>query len=79
MNLNCGVPQGLVLCPILFIIHTNDLLNSLNFSENDDTTIFVFADDTTICMSSTNVDELYTMLNLDLNTISDWFKANKSL
>ena len=72
MNLNCGVPQGSVLGPLLFIIYTNDLPNALKFSK-----CILFANNTTIFLTSNNVDELYAMLNLDLNTISDWFKANK--
>ena len=65
MNLNCGVPQGSVVGSLLFIIYTNDLHNALKFSK-----CILFADDTTIFLTSNNVDELYAMLNLDLNTIS---------
>jgi retron-type reverse transcriptase len=42
LNVSCGVPQGSVLGPLLFIIYTNDLPNSLNYS-----TCILFADDTT--------------------------------
>ena len=37
----------------------------------------LFADDTTIFYSTKHLDELYDYISFDLNTLSDWFKANK--
>ena len=37
----------------------------------------LFADDTTIFYSTKHLDELYENISFDLNTLSDWFKANK--
>jgi hypothetical protein len=37
----------------------------------------LFADDTTLYKSSTNINELYTNMNADLKVLSDWFQANK--
>ena len=71
-NILCGVPQGSVLGPLLFIIYTNDLPSCLKHTK-----CILFADDTTIYASSSSLNQLYNFLNLDLDTTADWFKANK--
>lgn len=68
----CGVPQGSVLGPLLFIIYTNDLPNSLTH-----TNAILFADDTTIYTKSNSIVSLYEKVNYDLNSLHDWFKTNK--
>jgi hypothetical protein len=68
----CGVPQGSVLGPLHFIIYTNDLPNCLKYSK-----CILFADDTTVYLSSFNLPKLYDSLNYDLNNLTDWFRANK--
>ena len=72
MDITCGVPQGSVLGPLLFIIYTNDLPDCLSHCET-----ILFADDTTIYESSTDVKYLYTNMNKNLENLSDWFKSNK--
>ena len=72
LDMTCGVPQGSVLGPLLFIIYTNDLPNCLNSSR-----CILFADDTTIYISSKDINNLFITMNSDLECISDWFKANK--
>ena len=71
-KVECGVPQGSVLGPLLFIIYTNDLPNCLNITK-----AILFADDTTVYMTSNNMKHLYTIVNHELDNLTDWFRANK--
>ena len=68
----CGVPQGSILGPLLFILYINNLPNNLTNSK-----AILFADDTTIYMSSTNIVQLYESINRDLDSLSEWFRANR--
>lgn len=71
-NITCGVPQGSVLGPLLFIIYTNDLPDALTHAKS-----ILFADDTTLYISDNNLNRLYTEMNEELDVLTDWFKANK--
>lgn len=68
----CGVPQGSVLGPLLFIIYTNDLPNCLNITK-----AILFADDTTVYLASNDDKYLYSTMNRELDKLTDWFRANK--
>jgi retron-type reverse transcriptase len=71
-TINCGVPQGSILGPLLFLIYINDLPQCLKHS-----TARMYADDTNITTTGTSIREIVTHANDDLNNISDWLKANK--
>jgi hypothetical protein len=70
-EMTCGVPQGSILGPLLFILLINDLPNASSFFT------LIFADDTLLQFSGTDLHKLYNLANSELNKISDWFKANK--
>src|SRR6218665_1855702 len=69
---NCGVPQGSNLGPLLFILYINDLANI------SPTLYFIlFADDTNVFYSHASWGELVRIINEELLKINDWFLANK--
>ena len=70
--LSYGTPQGSCLGPLLFLIFINDLHYSVSYG-----TSLLFADDTTLLHSHKNLRYLKWTVETDLNSLMDWFKANK--
>ena len=70
-HINCGVPQGSILGPLLFLIYINDIKNSTEL------TLLCFADDTTVSFSSSHPETLYDTMNTQLELLNQWFGANK--
>ena len=70
-DINTGVPQGSILCPLLFNIFINDLFYLLTNSE-----VCNFADDNTLYSSNKNLKHVFSNLKYDLRNVLDWFKIN---
>ena len=71
-NIKCGVPQGSILGPLLFLLYVNDIVNVSN-----DLLPILFADDTNIFLEGTDIDEMCTIMNSEIEKLCSWLNVNK--
>ena len=72
LSISCGVPQGSVLGPLLFLIYINDLPNA-----SKKLTFYLFADDTNIYYECKDLCNLNKIVNKELKLVKKWLDANK--
>ena len=71
-KITCGVPQGSILGPLLFLIYVNDVVKCIKNCK-----IKLYADDTVIYTAKHNFQLASNMIQEDLDCYSTWCKQNK--
>ena len=72
LTISCGVPQGSVLGPLLFLIYVNDFANCSKLLEFN-----LYADDSNLFYKSNTLLALQTDLNKELAEVYKWLCVNK--
>lgn len=70
-TVKCGVPQGSILGPLLFVVYMNDL------RDNVDEHIVSYADDTSVVVSGRSADDLKLKSTSALVKLKGWFDTNE--
>ena len=70
-DITCGVPQGSILGPLLFLCYINDLHVSVNCKA------FLYADDTALMVSDKTSEKVKTVLGQELVNCNEWLTDNK--
>ena len=71
-RVSCGVPQGSILGPQLFLLYINDIVKV-----SEAMWPILYADDTNILCSGKDLGQLIDSTNQVLENLHDWFNANK--
>ena len=70
-DLSCGVPQGSILGPLLFLLYVNDMPQAVNCE------LLLYADDSVLFFTHKDLEVINMQLNQDFNSLCDWFVDNK--
>ncbi len=70
-TITCGVPQGSILRPLLFLIYVNDIPSAVRCKT------LLYADDTALIVSGKSAEIIQQILSSELESIREWLNDNK--
>lgn len=71
-RIECGVPQGSILGPLLFSLYIDDVTHAVDHSK-----IILYADDTAIFYQSADIRDIERALTNDMGSVAKWLRSNK--
>ena len=71
-TITCGVPQGSILGPLLFLIFVNYLHKVTKYLDP-----IMFADNTNLLYTHKNIKTLFQIVNSELKLANEWFLAKR--
>ena len=72
-TVTCGVPQGSILGPLLFLCYVNDMSASIS----TDSLLVLYADDSTIAYSHSDPNIISEKMGKELHSCNQWLVDNK--
>ena len=70
-EIKCGVPQGSILGPLLFLIYVNDMCQAVQCD------LLLYADDSCLTVTHKDIKVIEDTLNGNLSSLCDWLIDNK--
>ena len=70
-GITCGVPQGSILGPLLFLLYVNDMDASVRCK------LLLYADDSALIVSGKSITQIEKQLSAELLSLSYWLCDNK--